>query len=139
MQGYCDVFPAADAHVADDKCVHPGFLLGEHLAVDFFQFVIPQEDVHGDENLRPESVCIFAQPGDILYFVPGVFPCPELRPGDIYGIGTAVNRSDADVSIPCRRKKFQAGLHPYLMAAIIACAFFRLLGLILVGSAIAFW
>jgi hypothetical protein len=138
MQGNLDIFPGADAHVADDEGIHPGFLLREHLAMDFFKFIIPEEDVDGYEHARPELVRMLAQAGYFFDRIARVLPSPELRAGDIYGIGTAVDRSDADVSISCRSQKFQEGFHPYLMAAIMAWAFFRLLGLILEGSATAF-
>ena len=103
MQGDGDILPGTYPHIPDDEGIYPGFLLGEHLAVHFFHLGIAQQNVHGYEYPRPELVRIGAEPGNLLDGIAGILPGPELRTGDIYGIGTTVDRSDADVSIPCRR------------------------------------
>ena len=76
--------------------------------------------VESQEYPRPELVGIFAKPPDVLHRVPGVLPRPELRPRDIYRIGTAVDGRDADVSVSRRGEKFKFS-HYFPPRAAICC------------------
>ena len=96
-----------DCHILYDDSIGPGFIqFFQHLPC-IFQFAVVDDRVEGYEDLRSESVRISAQSGYVIDVISRGLSCPEPRPCDIYGIGTAVDCRDADVSVPCGSKKFQ--------------------------------
>ena len=96
-----------DRKVLRDDCVHPGGLGPGKQPFGLGELIIKKNRVECQEYARSEPVGIFRESPDALQRVSGCLPRPERRPGDIHGIGTAVNRRDADVSISCRSKKFE--------------------------------
>lgn len=76
-------------------------------ALPSLQLVVANLDIVGHEDAGPELVGIAAEFRDVFETVAGGFAGPEIRAGDIYGIGTAVNGRDADFQISCGRQKLQ--------------------------------
>ena len=93
--------------VLNNQGIGSGLLVIEHQTVALLQFTFEDESVDGNENTRPETVGVFAEPGNLRNRIAGIFPCPERRPCDIHGIGTAVNCRDADIRISCRSQKLE--------------------------------
>ena len=75
----------------------------------FFQFIVLKKNIDSYKNPCAEPVGIVAETCNVFNFIPCVLSGTELRTGNIYGIGTAVYSSDADVSVPRRSQKFQKG------------------------------
>ena len=75
--------------------------------MDLVHLPVGEDYVYGHEDAHPELVGIGAQAGNLPDGIACVLARAECRPGDIDGIGTAVNRRDADICRSCRSKKFE--------------------------------
>ena len=93
--------------ILDNDGVGSGLFNTEHHFMDVFQLAVEDDGVESYEDPRPVSVGVGTQCPDIFNAVSGGLSGSECRPGNIYGIGTAVDGRDADIHIPCRSKKFQ--------------------------------
>ena len=98
-------------HVLDYDGVSPCFPYLAHHFPYIIDFIVIDDGVQCDEYFCPEQVGMPAQPCYVADVIPGSLSCPESRSCNIYGIGTAVDCRDADVSVPCRSKKFKLS-HP---------------------------
>ena len=127
-----DVRPAEAAQVADDKGIGAGLLRGKHLRVHLFFLPLAQADIKRHEHPRAIAVGVRAEPRNVPDGIACGLAGPEIRTGDIDGIGTAVDGRDADVSVPCRSEEFE--FPHYFSAARAFCASAPSL-----GSFTAFW
>ena len=107
VQGNGNVFESEDAFIPYDECVCARLLAEQHLSVEFLQLIVANLDVVGYEDAGSELVGVATEFRDVFETVAGCLAGPEIRAGDIYGIGTAVNGRDADFQISCGRQKLQ--------------------------------
>ena len=107
VQGNGNVFESEDALIPDYECIRARFLAAEHLPVELIQLIVANLDIVGHKDTGAELVGVATEFRDVFETVAGCLAGPEIRAGDIYGIGTAVNGRDADFQISCGRQKLQ--------------------------------
>ena len=95
------------AQVLDDEHIDSGFVERPHQALCLGQFFVFDKRVDRSVDLRAVEMSVAAQTGDIFNGVARSRPRTERRPGDINGIGTTVDRRDADIRVSRRSEKFQ--------------------------------
>ena len=117
MERHRDVLPGGDPGLPDDECIRSGGLGPEQLRVGFLFFAFLPQGIEGNEDLDTEAVCVGAQLGNILKTVARRLAGPEIRPGNIYGIGTAVDGCDADILVPGGSQQLE-GLHYFRASSI---------------------
>ena len=66
-----------------------------------------EQGVDGCVNFRAVAVGVAAKAGDVIDRIAGCRPGAERGPGNINGIGTAVDRCDADIRISRRSEQFK--------------------------------
>ena len=99
MQLYRRQLHTSDTKVLHYQCVHPGIVQLPYHPLRLPEFILKDDGVHGGVDFRREFMGIGCQRGDVFHRISRNGTRPETGPGDIYGIGTAVNRRDADVFI----------------------------------------
>ncbi len=97
------------AHVLQDQGVGPGLVHLPGQAARFLDFVVAENRVEGDEDLRVEAVGEGRQALDVLHRIAGADPGAEGRPADIHRIGAVPDRLDADVGILGGGEEFEGG------------------------------
>ena len=107
MQGYPYILKSEYALIPDYECVRARFLAAEHLPVELIQLIVANLDIVGHKDTGAELVGMIAEFRNFFETVARSLACPEIRTGNIYGIGTAVNSRDADFQISCGRQKLQ--------------------------------
>ena len=93
--------------VLDNDGIGAGVFYFMHQASCPVCFPVVEDCVESNEYSCPISVGISAERGDVPDVIPGGLSGPERRTRNIYGIGTAVDCRNADVTISCGSKKLR--------------------------------
>ena len=102
--------------ILHDQGVHTGLLQFLQQPPCLGDFLLIDQRIERHVDACAEPVRMIAKPADVLHRIAGRLPRPEGGPGDIDGIGPAVDGCDADVRRPGGSQEFQ-GTH----SPVISC------------------
>jgi CHASE1-domain containing sensor protein len=97
------------AHVLHDQRVGAGLVELPGQLARALELIVAQDRVDGDEDARAEAVRVARQTLDVGHRVAGLVARTEIRPADVDGIGTVVDRLDADVGVTGGSEQFEFG------------------------------
>ena len=97
------------AQILDDEHVDAGFIELLHQCQRLRTLLVRKQRVDGGVDFGAVAVGVAAKAVDVFDRIAGRRAGAEGGPGDINGIGTAVDRCDADIRISRRSEQFKPG------------------------------
>ena len=97
--------------ILNDKDIDAGLIERPHQIQSLLQFPALQQRIDRRMNLGAVEMGVAAKPGDFIDRIARRRTGAERRPCDINGIGTTVDRCDADIRCSRRREKLKPYLH----------------------------
>ena len=97
------------AQILDDEHIDAGLIQLLHQRLRLRTLLVREERVDGGVDFGAIAVGIAAKAVDVFDRIAGRRTGAEGWPGDINGIGTAVDRCDADIRISRRSEQFKSG------------------------------
>ena len=94
-----------------DQGVHTGILQFLQQPPGLRNLLLVHQRIESHVDADAEPVRIITQPADVRHGIARRLPRPEGRPGDIDGIGPAVDGCDADVRRPGGGEEFEIPSH----------------------------
>ena len=100
--------------VLDDQGVHPGLLQFLQQTPGLRNLFLIDQGIERHIDTGTETMCVVAQPADVLHRISGRLPGPEGRTGDIDGIGPAVDGGHADIGRTGGSEEFEGAHSPVI-------------------------